>query len=346
MSGYALSVLPQHQKLLAASAIDPEVARARGYVSADTLKRLEGVGIVRGRRSVPGLLIPLRRADGSVWGYQYRPDTPVTPKGARSRKYETPKDQRNGIDIPAGVKDAIADPSVTLWITEGSRKADSAVTAGLCCVALTGVWNWLGKNAYDGITALADWRDIATRDRRIIVAFDSDSVVKPGVLHAQRELGRYLEGKGAKVEYLHLPHDGDGKTGLDDYIAAHGAGGLMELVRPGPPELIRDPGTPAKSAHTRTPQPDQPEQVCKPNGVCMHTPLLATIGDLLAEAVKAVHELGVTGEDRIIKGTFLTAVSQVLAEPVSLVVKGTSAGGSPTPPGPRSSCSPTRTSTR
>ena len=50
-------------------------------------------------------------------------------------------------------------------------------------------------------------------------------------------------------------------------------------------------------------------------------------GDLLAEAVKTVHELGVTGEDRIIKGTFLTAVSQVLAEPVSLVVKGTSAGG-------------------
>jgi hypothetical protein len=81
------------------------------------------------------------------------------------------------------------------------------------------------------------------------------------------------------------------------------------------------PGTPS------TPASDQPEDLCAPDGVCAAHPLLGHAGDVLAEAVKTVHELGVTGETRIIKGTFLTAVSQVLAEPLSLVVKGSSAGG-------------------
>jgi hypothetical protein len=54
-------------------------------------------------------------------------------------KYETPQGQRNGIDIPPGVRDQIGDPTVTLLVTEGSRKADAAVSAGLCCVSLLGV---------------------------------------------------------------------------------------------------------------------------------------------------------------------------------------------------------------
>ena len=111
-----------------------------------------------------------------------------------------------------------------------------------------------------------------------MLAFDSDVVRKPAVAKALAELASYLASKDARVEYLHLPDDDDGKCGLDDYIAANGADGLMELARPESPalpEVMRDPGTPAKPAHTRTPQPDQPEQVCKPDGVCMHTPLLA-----------------------------------------------------------------------
>src|SRR6266516_6244095 len=73
--GYAVSVLPQHQELLADSAISPEVARARGYVSADSKKQLERYGFASYQQRAPGLLIVLRLADGSVWGYQLRPDT-------------------------------------------------------------------------------------------------------------------------------------------------------------------------------------------------------------------------------------------------------------------------------
>jgi hypothetical protein len=40
------------------------------------------------------------------------------------------------------------------------------------------------------------------------------------------------------IEYLHLPNNGDGKTGIDDYLAAgHTVDELMKLVRPDPPQL-------------------------------------------------------------------------------------------------------------
>lgn len=232
MSHYGAAIFPQHAALLQASAISPDVARARGYVSVDTKKRLENAGFERYQRRVPGLLIPLRRADGSVWGYQYRPDTPRTTKAGSTIKYETPAGQRNGIDVPVGIKDTIGDPSVPLWVTEGSRKADAAVSAGLTCVSLAGVWGWRGRNSKGGKLAVADWHDIALNERRVILAFDSDAMTKPQVHHALGQLAEYLASKGADVQYLHLPQDDDGKTGLDDYIAAHGADGLAELIRP------------------------------------------------------------------------------------------------------------------
>ena len=42
---YGAAIFPQHAKLLADSAISPEVARARGYVSVDIKKCLENLGL-------------------------------------------------------------------------------------------------------------------------------------------------------------------------------------------------------------------------------------------------------------------------------------------------------------
>jgi hypothetical protein len=274
MSGYALSILPQHQALLAASAIDPDVAKARGYVSMDSRKQLQRYAKGSGNKCpVPGLLIPLHRKDGSIWGYQYRPDAPRMMDG-KPRKYETPWQQRAGIDIPVAINGKLDDPSEPLFATEGSRKADAAVSAGLVCVSLLGVWSWRGTSPVGGKIALPEWHDIALNGRRVILAFDSDVTSKPAVAKALAELANYLGSKGASAEYLHLPDDGDGKTGLDDFIAAHGVDGLWELVRPDPPallEVMRDSGTPPKSAHTSTPPPDQPKDVCAPIR-CARTP--------------------------------------------------------------------------
>ena len=235
MNGYSLTIFPQHAELLAASAIDPTVARERGYMSVDSRAQLKRYAAgFSGKCPIPGLLIPLRRLDGSVSGYQYRPDAPRLMDG-KPRKYETPWQQPGGIDVPPGVRDKLGDPDVPLLVTEGTRKADAAVSAGLCCVSVSGVWSWRGTNPVGGKVALADWHDIALNGRRVVLGFDSDVTVKPPVRRALAELAAYLTSKGAKVEYLHLPDAVDGKTGLDDYLAAEGPDGLWALVRPEPP---------------------------------------------------------------------------------------------------------------
>lgn len=150
MTDYGLHIFGQHAALLAGSAITPEVAKARGYVSVDIKKRLEEVGFERYQRTVPGLLIPLRRADGSVWGYQYRHDDARQTRAGTKVRYDSPKGQRNGIDIPLAIKDMVDDPAVPLWVTEGSRKADAAVSAGITCVSMAGVWAWRGATPKGG----------------------------------------------------------------------------------------------------------------------------------------------------------------------------------------------------
>jgi hypothetical protein len=227
-----------HAAMLARSGISPERAGARGYESITSKSRLAEVGITPAGRRVPGLLIPLRAIDGSVWGYQYRPDDPRTLATGQTIKYETPSGQRNGLDIPPGVGPQLADPSIPLWVTEGTKKADCAAAQGLCCVALLGVWGWRGTNNAGGKTALADWQDLALNGRRVILAYDSDVQRKQSVRGAMDALTNYLAMKGARVEFLALPDDGD-KTGLDDYLVNYSVDQLWILVSPLTPSPIR-----------------------------------------------------------------------------------------------------------
>lgn len=244
----------EHLAMLAASGITPEHAAARGYETITDTARLADINIVRPGRRTPGLLVPQLRADGSTWGYQYRPDEPRLNSRGKPIKYETPWQQANGLDIPPGVGARLADPAIPLWITEGVKKADCGAQHDLCIVALSGVWNWLHTNSAGGKMAFPDWRDIALNDRRTIIAFDGDVTRKESVQKALHHLGQYLAHKGATVEYLHLP-DTDKKTGLDDYLMnSHDASDLWRLVKPTAP-------TPAAKAELApvekaTPEPE------------------------------------------------------------------------------------------
>ena len=244
---------PEHAEMLQASGITEDQAYAREYRSVEEKSRLEAVGVTRTGRRVPGLLIPQRRVDGTCWGYQYRPNEPRLRDG-KAVKYETPTGQRNGIDVPPGVGAKLDDPLVPLWVTEGVKKADAAACAGLTCVALPGVWSWVGKNDKGGKVAVPDWRDIALNERRVILAFDGDVARKKPVRHALDALADYLRSKGALVEFCHLP-DEDDKVGLDDYlVAGHTAGDLLALVRPEPPEVVESspsaPSSPSAGSAT------------------------------------------------------------------------------------------------
>lgn len=242
MSAYGDRLFREHAAMLAASAVPPDLARARGYVSVDTKSRLEELGFGAQQRRVPGLLLPLRDRDGKCVGFQYRPDGPRLRDG-RPVKYETVPGQANRLDVPPGVGPMLGDPAVDLWVTEGAKKADSAAAVGLACVSLSGVWAWRGTNGEGGKTALPDWADVALNGRRVVLAFDSDVMRKPSVRQALVALAAYLVGKGARIAVCNLPDAADGKTGLDDFLAAgHTREDLERLVEAQPA------GTPVKES--------------------------------------------------------------------------------------------------
>jgi hypothetical protein len=239
-------LLPQHVEKLKSSAINPEVARARGYWSTTTKAAMSRAGFSANQQMAPSLMIPLWDTTGRTGGHQARPDFPRSTAKDRAVKYETPSRQRNLLDIPPGVLDLIGDPEVPIWITEGALKADSAVSAGLCAASLTGVWNWKGTNALGGKTVIPDFGDVALNGRRVIIAYDSDAHTKVEVHQAMAAFAAWLRTREANVEFLYLPTGPNGdKVGLDDWLFEHNgdATGLWELVstelRPLPGDAVR-----------------------------------------------------------------------------------------------------------
>jgi hypothetical protein len=227
---------PEHLNLIVGSAIAPEVARSRGYRTITTKAELARYGFGKNQQITPTLLIPLYDVTGKFAGYyQHRPDS-LRVKDGKPIKYETLAKMRMVLDIhpflsrkrvkstdEAGLDvmepPLIADPSIPLLITEGVRKADAAVSIGLCCVALLGVWNWRGTNEAGGRVALADWESVALNGRKVYIVFDSDVMEKRAVNLALVRLKSFLEARKAIVRlvYLRAGHYGE-KVGLDDYI--------------------------------------------------------------------------------------------------------------------------------
>ncbi|MDP9244149.1 MAG: DUF3854 domain-containing protein, partial [Chloroflexota bacterium] len=229
--GTAVDLLPQHAALLAASAISEAVAKARGYRSVKQKARLSELGFSQPQLRVPALLIPIWNVQGGVALYQTRPDEPRLVKG-KAVKYETPRGSRMVLDVPPWVRGRLEDPNLPLFITEGIRKADAAVSAGLCCIALLGVWNWRGTNDLGGKVALPDFESIALNGRDVYIAFDSDAWTKAEVAKALLRFREFLASRGAHCRVIRLPIGPGGvKTGLDDYLAGgHSVADLLALA--------------------------------------------------------------------------------------------------------------------
>ncbi|MCR4296247.1 MAG: phage/plasmid primase, P4 family [Elusimicrobia bacterium] len=219
---------PGHASALAASAISEAALSARGYYTASTGAELKALGFGPAQQLAPALVIPIHDVSGAVAMHVARPDAPraigVKRDGTpRIAKYEFPARSRMVLDVPPASRQGLADPSGHLWVTEGSKKADAAVSAGLCCVSIIGVWNWRGKNDLGGLTALGDWEAVTLKDRNVYVVFDSDVMVKKEVHKALVRFKGFLGSRGAKVWIVYLP-DGQGgaKQGLDDFLASGG----------------------------------------------------------------------------------------------------------------------------
>ena len=132
---------------------------------------------------------------------QWKPRRPVPNRDGKPMKYASPKGQGSRLDVHPRNRAAIADPAIPLWITEGIKKADALTAAGLCVVALTGVFNWRGT-----LGTLGDWEDVPLTNRDVTVCFDADAHTNPNVLRAMGRLGRWLKSKNAKtVTYIIVP---------------------------------------------------------------------------------------------------------------------------------------------
>ena len=229
---YGPHLLPQHAEMLKASAIAAEVATARGYRSIETRAELERKGFSPAQRNVPGFLVPIYGVTGEIATYQYRPDEPRISKSGKIIKYETPAGSQLVLDVPPAARERLRDPAIPVFITEGSKKADAAVSAGLCCVALMGVWGWRGKNDKGGTTALADWEAVVLKNRIIYITFDNDVMMKPEVYQALVRFKAFLDQRGAQVRIIYLPEGEDGaKVGLDDFLLSHSTDELLALAR-------------------------------------------------------------------------------------------------------------------
>jgi len=231
----------QHREFLRVRAVADEVADERGYFSALRKSELERLGFGRVQQLVTTLVIPVRSVRGRVESYQLRPDNPRLNDKGKPRKYEMKLGARMLLDAhprltcprDGGRVPLIGDPSVPLFITESIPKGDAAVSIGLCCVALLGVWNWRGSNEAGGKTALADWDMIALNGRAIYVVFDSDVMEKREVYAALARLKALLESHDASVKVIYLPSSSHGeKVGLDDFIARGKAAGLERFKNP------------------------------------------------------------------------------------------------------------------
>lgn len=231
-------LLASHQAMLTASAISADVATQRGYRTVESKAELKRLGFGANQLLVPTLLAPIYNAAAEVALLHHRPDMPRMRNG-KPAKYEFPAGQSMAVDVHPFLKDKVRDPNVPLFITEGVKKADSAISAGLCCIAVVGVWNWRGGNEYGGKTALPDWEAIALKDRQgkprqVYLCFDSDVMLKAPVYQAMARLKAFLESRGARVALIYLPPQADGsKNGLDDYLAAgHTPADLLACASP------------------------------------------------------------------------------------------------------------------
>jgi hypothetical protein len=236
------TLLPRHwDQLTVGSGIAPEVIAERGYRSIagpEDYPILKQHGFIKPQWSnVPGLLLPIWTPDGRNGLMVYRPDTPRPGRDGKPNKYEFPKGAGVRLDCPPCSRPMLTDHKIPLWITEGQKKADALASHGLCAVALLGVWNFKGRNAFGGTTLLADFDYIAFNGRHVRIVFDNDVMTKLQVRQALSRLTEHLQRKGAHVTAVYLPQEGGKKVGVDDYLLTHtiqDLEGLIEQLRPQP----------------------------------------------------------------------------------------------------------------
>ena len=222
-------LLPQHQKLIEDSGISDSIAQARGYRSLTTVQALAAVRLAKNQQFIPALLLPIWDITGQVSLHQVRPDHPRT-IGGKVVKYENPCRAHLIIDVPPTVREKVLTGTEPLFITDGIEKADAAVSLGLTCLGLMGVYGWMHQDKF--------WQSIPLDQRMVYIVFDSDIAKNVHVAKAAANLFAHLATMGAKPHTVTLRGDGVSKVGLDDFLKAGGTPvELYSMAKAEPPSF-------------------------------------------------------------------------------------------------------------
>lgn len=224
-------------------------------LDADDAKSLQLEPFVEGHALVQpdwaGYKIPYFKPNGTLdhnfFRFRFLQDRPSKGWGslappAKPRRYAQPKGSGLGIYLPPLLDrawaDIIMDPTVTVAITEGEKKAACACKHGLPTIGLGGVFNWRSaKELQDLIPALEafNWDGRGT-----IICFDSDITTNPDVRMAAGRLAWTLSKRGAATVWATIEPGADGKKqGIDDLAFAEGweaaaaVIGAAEVIGPG-----------------------------------------------------------------------------------------------------------------
>lgn len=223
---HTLTLSGEHRRMLEhESGIDPGVAAERGYQTIR--KRAELLDFKKYQRRAPALRAPMYSPDDETTAAQIRPETPRKGKNGKPIKYETAAGSEVILDVHPRMRTEVNSGDGDLWITEGIKKADALTSRGLPTIGIIGVWNW-----QRGGELLPCWQHVRLEGRRVHIVYDADVMVNPNVQLALQRLVEELEAHGSDVLVVYLPDLGDGKTGVDDYLAAgHTVAELKMLAR-------------------------------------------------------------------------------------------------------------------
>lgn len=218
------SLLDHHyDELSAGSGISDDVIEQIGFESTDDRDLLTHYGFSGDQRRVPCLLLPMHGpSEAFPVRYQIKPDSPRVTVQGTTLKYEWPFRIPPALACPPVdiVNHAVRNPDESLYITEGLKKAASAISRGIPCLSLNGVWNWKAKDHRGRKTTIGELDVIPWEGRSVYLCFDNDVMTKEGVYSAMVRFSAQLERRNAKVRYILLP-EGPNK-GLDDYFVAGG----------------------------------------------------------------------------------------------------------------------------
>jgi hypothetical protein len=242
---HKLPLSPEHYRELSEdSGIADDVIRERGCETINNVFKLrkhgfglEQIGNLSDQKVTSGLLIPGHGFNDLPIAPEFKPDQPYLNAEGKRLKYVRPSGTPNHFDLPPRCRADFGNPDVRLLVTEGRKKADAAASRGLCCIGLSGVYNFRGKNEHGATEIIGDFKYIPLQKkgkrREVIIVYDSDVRQNAQVRTARQQLAEVLEDYGAAVSFVDLPPLPDGeKCGLDDYLLTHSVEELMTLSRP------------------------------------------------------------------------------------------------------------------